>query len=146
MSLDRDRENVEATARKLFTYCAALRERIARYYGTMATAEKQAAFVAQRARLLTVMDACSEYIEYAQEESANSNLDYAPETTPLGELDAVAHREKLRPVERGEEGAEKRYVCECGEVCDGEAAATAHHAATGHGFRAEDAAREGGKR
>lgn len=92
LALDRDRENVESTARKLYTYCAALRERIARYYGTMATAEKQAAFVAQRERLRTVMDACQEYIEYAQDEGAWSNIDCAPED---GGLNALAGLEVL---------------------------------------------------
>jgi len=123
VSLDRDRENVEATARKLYTYCALLRQRIARYYGCMDTAEKQAGFVAQRERLLTVMDACQEYIEYAQDGEAKdgpwSNIDCAPED---GGLDALVGLEilpgdrpvlqarlqeqarRLRPVERGEEG------------------------------------------
>ena len=79
VSLDRDRENVEATARKLYTYCAALRERIRRYYGCMATAEKWAGLMEQAQKCAGLLPILTDFIEYMQNEEAQSNIDHVPE-------------------------------------------------------------------
>jgi len=83
LALDRDRENVEATARKLYTYCAALRERIQRYYGCMATAEKWAGLMEQAQKCAGLMPILTDFIEYFQDGDKSdgpwSSIDSVPE-------------------------------------------------------------------
>jgi hypothetical protein len=109
VSLDRDRENVETVARKLYTYCAALRERIRRYYGCMDTAEKWAGMVEQAQKCAGLMPILSDFIEYFQdgEEKAGpwSSIDSVPEY----DRDLTAEeREGVRERIRKEEASLRR--------------------------------------